>query len=133
MHRPAHLPSRLASARWTAWLALLALAGACAAPGERISQRETALLSADGEDVLVRGRFDPFQGTYFVDVLPLGGTLTPLSRETAIEVVEQGFGPIVCAGGPMEVGGGAWGIIAPADEATPYVTRGGWQILADCA
>lgn len=133
---PSRVPHRIRRrARAVALAALAAgLVAACDPPLETLYPPERALLTVDGRDYRVTGRFDPFQRAWYANVTPAHGTMDALSREAAEALVADGFGPQVCGeGGRLAPVPGVWGFVTDAQPATPRPSLGGWQIVARCA
>ncbi|MEO1602571.1 MAG: hypothetical protein AAFU49_19325 [Pseudomonadota bacterium] len=112
-------------------IALLGL-GACSTPLTETSYPVQAVLDVDGRDVFVRSRFDPFQRSWYTEVLPRLGTDQAIGREDAVRVVEEVWGPELCEGLPLRVETRFYSIWADPEAVVEYPTRGGWQVVADC-
>ncbi|MEM9147568.1 MAG: hypothetical protein AAGC57_15380 [Pseudomonadota bacterium] len=119
-------------ARPLSFVAAFLVLGACNAPLTETSYPEQDVLSVEGEDYLVRSRFDPIQRAWYTDVLPVLGPQAAMEKEDAVRLVEEVWGPRVCEGEPLRVENRIYSVLGEAEAVTQYTTRGGWQIIADC-
>ncbi len=106
---------------------------ACAAPMERVENRQVMTVVKDDRSYLVRAVFDATRFGWIARVWSPDGALGEDDRDAVLAVIRGDLGPRVCDGSALEpVDGKSWNGLAGANAQLNRST-GEWRFVAKCS